>query len=342
MDRTAVIVQLPDGRSIDIRLDRTSPVPLQEQLAEQLKHYIGTRRIEQGHQLPSVRGMASTLGVSPVTVSRAYEALQARGLVESRAGSGVFVVDFASVSHPVAEGVERLREFAGAVVSQALRVGLDPRDVAARITELADLVARRDPAFLLVVDEFDSVDHLVEQLSSALADDGITVQGVHLSDLAANQELVDRAGVIASAPHCYGLVRRTLSDRTDDIVGLTMVLGPEVNDRLRRIDHDSRVVVVGTQPSFLIWMSRLVQLQVPLAMDPVEVAMDGDVADRIRAADVVVYGSGVRHKVPPLLPPDAVGIELSHVPDAESISNLRRQIRTLKARPSPPAEAVHP
>jgi hypothetical protein len=89
-------------------------------------------------------------------------------------------------------------------------------------------------------------------------------------------------------------------------------------------------------------MSRLVQLQVPLALDPVEVAMDGDVADRMRGADVVVYGSGVRHEVPPLLPPDAVGIELSHVPDADSISNLRRQIQTLKARRASSPEFLHP
>ena len=52
--------------------------------------------------------------------------------------------------------------------------------------ELTDAVSRRDPKFLVVIDEFDSVDHVVEQLRAALADDGVAVRGVHLDDVSAN------------------------------------------------------------------------------------------------------------------------------------------------------------
>jgi hypothetical protein len=61
---------------------------------------------------------------------------------------------------------------------------------------------------------------------------------------------------------------------------------------------------------------------------------------QLAAADVVVYGSGVRHALPQLLPPQATAIELSHIPDAESIANLRRHLGSLKGRASATSAGV--
>ncbi len=47
--------------------------------------------------MPSVRKLASTLGVSPFTVATSYERLASRGIVVSRAGSGYFI---ARTVHP--------------------------------------------------------------------------------------------------------------------------------------------------------------------------------------------------------------------------------------------------
>ncbi|RIY01990.1 PLP-dependent aminotransferase family protein [Aureimonas flava] len=44
-----------------------------------------------GDRLPSIRGLAAGMGVSPSTVAEAYERLAAEGLVRARPGSGVFV-----------------------------------------------------------------------------------------------------------------------------------------------------------------------------------------------------------------------------------------------------------
>jgi GntR family transcriptional regulator len=327
MPRHTVTVQLANGNAVDIRLDRRSGVPLQSQLFEQLKHYIGTRRIEQGQRLPSVRQLARELRLSPVTVSRAYAELEARGLVEAKQGSGVFVVDFKHLSAGIGQD-GRLQDFASAVVAHARRLGYAPEDVAAAIRAAADPRDLRDPHLVVVIDEFDSVDPQVELLAQALAADGVHVEGVRLDDVDAKADLVHRAGVIASAPHCFGLVRQRLVDREDEVIGLTMTLSPEVRARLREIEPSSRVVVVATLPSFLSWMSYAVRLQVPLHADPVEVAMTdpGAVKRAIASADVVVYGSGVRHRLPPMLPQQLPAIELRHVPDDESIANLRRQL----------------
>jgi len=328
MPRQTVTVHLANGNAVEVRLDRGSGVPVQSQLFEQLKHFIGTRRIEQGQRLPSVRQLARDLELSPVTVSRSYAELEARGLVEAKQGSGVFVVDFAQMDPGLGPQDGRLHDFAAAVVAQARRLGYETEDLANAIRAAAEPQDLGDPHLVVVIDEFDSVDPQVEQLSQALADDGVRVEGVRLDEVEVRAELVQRAGVIASAPHCFGLVRKRLAGREDEVVGLTMTLSQDVRSRLREIEPDSRVVVVATMPSFLPWMSYAVRLQVPLHSDPVEVAMTKPALVRkaFSGADVVVYGSGVRHRLPPLLPPGLPAIELRHIPDEESIANLRRHL----------------
>jgi DNA-binding transcriptional MocR family regulator len=70
---------------------RSSPVPLADQLVEGLSTLILTGRLTPGARLPSVRSLARRAGVSPFTVTAAFERLLARGLIESRRGSGHFV-----------------------------------------------------------------------------------------------------------------------------------------------------------------------------------------------------------------------------------------------------------
>jgi len=66
-------------------------VPVADQLVEALSALILTGRQAAGARLPSVRLMARRAGVSPFTVTAAFERLPARGLIESRRGCGHFV-----------------------------------------------------------------------------------------------------------------------------------------------------------------------------------------------------------------------------------------------------------
>jgi GntR family transcriptional regulator/MocR family aminotransferase len=75
---------------IPLELDRSSPRPLAEQLAEQLGDAIRQGRIPAGARLPSSRALSEQLGIGRNTVVRAYEALAIEGLVESRVASGFF------------------------------------------------------------------------------------------------------------------------------------------------------------------------------------------------------------------------------------------------------------
>lgn len=76
-----------------IDLIRSSSKSLPHQISETLSQRISSGLLQQGVRLPSVRSLATTLRVSQVTVSKAYDVLEKRGLIYCRQGKGCFVAD---------------------------------------------------------------------------------------------------------------------------------------------------------------------------------------------------------------------------------------------------------
>ena len=75
------------------RLRTDGPVPRSTQLFEQLFFAIATRQLSPGTKLPSVRQLAEQTGLHISTISRVYRQLDVSGVVEVRAGSGVYIKD---------------------------------------------------------------------------------------------------------------------------------------------------------------------------------------------------------------------------------------------------------
>jgi len=76
---------------IDISLDRTLPVSLYQQIAEQIRRLIVSEQLRPGERLPTTRQLAQSLGVNPNTVVRAYMELEQERIVVSRRGGGTIV-----------------------------------------------------------------------------------------------------------------------------------------------------------------------------------------------------------------------------------------------------------
>lgn len=73
-----------------ITISRSRPEALSDQICDGLLTLVGSR-FHAGDRLPSVRGLASQLGVSAWTVNEAYQRLMAQGMVVSHPGLGYFV-----------------------------------------------------------------------------------------------------------------------------------------------------------------------------------------------------------------------------------------------------------
>ncbi len=74
-----------------IQLDERSSKPLYEQIIEQFKLLVARGSLMPEDAIPSVRKLASQLGITPSTVAKAYQELERRGVICSVAGKGSFI-----------------------------------------------------------------------------------------------------------------------------------------------------------------------------------------------------------------------------------------------------------
>ena len=74
-----------------ITLDKNSTIGLYDQLHAQVIEQITSGELIAGTKMPTVRALATELGVAPYTVARLYRALEADGFVETRGRNGTVV-----------------------------------------------------------------------------------------------------------------------------------------------------------------------------------------------------------------------------------------------------------
>lgn len=74
-----------------MKIMQNSGVPIYQQIAEQMKTDILAGKIKQGEYLPSIRSLAKELRISVITTMKAYELLEAEGLVTAVQGKGFYV-----------------------------------------------------------------------------------------------------------------------------------------------------------------------------------------------------------------------------------------------------------
>ena len=74
-----------------ITVTNASPLPIYEQITQQVKQAILTGEVAAGTALPSIRQLARDLRVSVITTTRAYNDLARDGFIVSVPGKGAFV-----------------------------------------------------------------------------------------------------------------------------------------------------------------------------------------------------------------------------------------------------------
>lgn len=109
-----------------IIISNSSPEPIYEQIARQIKAEIFAGALEEGAPLPSIRALAHDLQVSVITTKRAYDELEREGFLDSVGGKGTFV----AAQNPAFIREKRMKlveEKLSAAVAEArvLGVGLD-------------------------------------------------------------------------------------------------------------------------------------------------------------------------------------------------------------------------
>lgn len=74
-------------------MEFSQPKGIYVQIAEQLRDRILEREWAEGDRIPSIREMAVSLGVNPNTVTKSYQTLTERKIIENQRGLGYFVAN---------------------------------------------------------------------------------------------------------------------------------------------------------------------------------------------------------------------------------------------------------
>ncbi|MDN3247799.1 GntR family transcriptional regulator [Streptomyces sp. ZSW22] len=116
--------------TLQIHIDDGTPP--YEQVRAQISEQVRSGALPVGYRLPTVRGLAESLGLAANTVAKAYRALEGDGVIETRGRNGTFVAaagsaaerELASAAQGYAERARRLGVAEGdavAAVRDALR-----------------------------------------------------------------------------------------------------------------------------------------------------------------------------------------------------------------------------
>jgi GntR family transcriptional regulator len=91
---------------IDVKVDRSDPALLHDQVAAQIRRAIADGEAGPGERLPPARHLAAVMQVNTNTVLRALRMLRDEGLLELRPGHGIRVSGTAQRGAVMAKAIE--------------------------------------------------------------------------------------------------------------------------------------------------------------------------------------------------------------------------------------------
>lgn len=119
---------------IVFNINTGSTTPIYKQITDQVCLAVAGGRLAVGDQLPSVRALAEELVVNPNTVARAYADLTREGVIESRAGRGVFITQKRKI-YSRAEGWRRLEPLLDSLIGEAMVLDFTREELRAAFEE---------------------------------------------------------------------------------------------------------------------------------------------------------------------------------------------------------------
>ena len=114
------------------------PEPIYRQIAEQVRRLVAGGQLAAGDPLPSVRDIAATHAINPMTVSKAYSLLESEGVLGRLRGVGMVVAAATRRVQSVPERMALIEPALDAVARQANELELPEARVVARLKSLLE------------------------------------------------------------------------------------------------------------------------------------------------------------------------------------------------------------
>ncbi|PIL21029.1 hypothetical protein P775_06580 [Puniceibacterium antarcticum] len=308
-------------------IDPQANVSVSAQLRGALEFGIASGDIAAGQKLPSVRALGKHLGISPVTVSSVYAALQSAGHIEGRAGSGTFVG--ASANLTPRDTLLRVDAAIADLIRLGQSCGMGPSDLALRMSMVQSCPPQA--AHLLMVGNFhDATESYAADIRAHLAE-GDTVTAITLDQI--EHGLPQGIDMIIAPRTLLPRLREIAPHAT--LIGLTLIPNEATRIALATIPPEAKVAAYSYFPGFAPIMKAGIKRFAPHVPDLTMVLRDDPDEDaRIASAEVLIYATGADY-LRERLRPGQIAFEYRHTPDPQAIRSELLPAVTAARRPLP-------
>jgi GntR family transcriptional regulator len=310
---------------MDLQINSKSHVPVHVQLEGQIKHLILAGRFEVGSRLPSIRALAGYLRVNRNTVARVISDLEGEGYVESRRGSGVYVV-----RPPVDEEEAKRHEVLERVMDLAAARGIPIEELAYALLARGGVRPQEKTPILFVECTREELDQFSDELEEQLP---VEVESVLLEDLAervSGEEDLPWRMAVTTFFHVHE-VQDIVEPRGIEAVALLAEANIESLRRLTELPEGTPVAVVGWGRTCMENLSRSIEGAGLDHLRFVQVYVDeqtDEVLETLEEVDAVVCASITAMKLREIGISRALDIiEEDRVLDQGGIEMLGRMLR---------------
>ena len=310
---------------MDLQINSKSHVPIHVQLEGQIKHLILAGRFEVGSRLPSIRALAGYLRVNRNTVARVMSDLEGEGYVESRRGSGVYVV-----RPPVDEEEAKRHEVLERVMDLAAARGIPIEELAYALLARGGVRPQEKTPILFVECTREELDQFSDELEEQLP---VEVESVLLEDLAervSGEEDLPWRMAVTTFFHVHE-VQDIVEPRGIEAVALLAEANIESLRRLTELPEGTPVAVVGWGRTCMENLSRSIEGAGLDHLRFVQVYVDeqtDEVLETLEEVDAVVCASITAMKLREIGISRALDIiEEDRVLDQGGIEMLGRMLR---------------
>ena len=129
---------------MELYISNSGQEPIYAQITRQIKAKILNGELQQGDALPSIRLLAKELRISVITTKRAYEDLEADGLITTMPGRGSFAAPQNPALHRE-ESLKQMEEHLQHAIDAARRGGITKDEVRETLDLLWEAMMMAEP-----------------------------------------------------------------------------------------------------------------------------------------------------------------------------------------------------
>lgn len=258
---------------MNIKLDKSNPIPIGIQVKEQIKMLINSGDYKEGDKLPSINELSNFLGVNKNTVVTVLKDLEHENYIRSQRGKGVFV----NVKNKKKEIDPAFVSTVDAVVAEAKSRGMDASElinmISARYSYLH--TAKRIKVLFVIGISRELLDANVKKLRDEIQDadfEGLLLDSSLTREKAS--EALAWADLIVLPAVAYEYIKEYLPQ--DKPVIKTMINWKLLSSLKKGIEKKSKVAVVGVTGNGskalanMIVASKLFKPKLVLSLDSID------------------------------------------------------------------------